>query len=194
MCVGVCVGVCAWVPGCPLSSLSLASMFVLLAMTFSPLGASHQPPGWESGFGFRNLVHSSGGAGTKMFAAALVRFGARRSAKGPTPFIFVRWMSVQTLPKEKRRIDYATPPFTAKRVDLDFQLFDTHTVVSSNITVEKRTDTSGSNNKNLDLVLDGQDLDLQQVTLDGRELDTHEYSVLDEGIRMSYDLHQTQRH
>lgn len=64
--------------------------------------------------------------------------------------------------KPKRRLDYKAPDFTALSVDLTFELAEEATVVHSNVRYQRLTD-----DKRKSLVLDGEDLDLISVTVDG---------------------------
>lgn len=64
--------------------------------------------------------------------------------------------------KPQRRLDYKAPDFTAMTVELTFELAEQATVVKSNVRYKRLTEDKRKN-----LVLDGEDLELVSVTLDG---------------------------
>lgn len=64
--------------------------------------------------------------------------------------------------KPKRRLDYKAPDFTALSVDLTFELAEEATVVKSVVRYKRLTE-----DKYKSLVLDGEDLELLSVALDG---------------------------
>ncbi len=66
--------------------------------------------------------------------------------------------------------DYQKPSFLVDTIDLNIQVFDDHTVVSSKLVMQRQT--AG------DLVLLGRDLELQSIILNGKQLSESEY-VLD---------------
>ncbi|CBZ54394.1 hypothetical protein NCLIV_048240 [Neospora caninum Liverpool] len=68
-------------------------------------------------------------------------------------------------PVEKHRLDYKPPEFFIDFVDLDFDLYEDKTKVTSILTIHRRPQTPPT-----DLVLDGEDLDLESVELDGAAL------------------------
>lgn len=70
--------------------------------------------------------------------------------------------------------DYQAAPYQIKHVDLDFNLFADFTDVNAKSVF---TSTGGTSNP---LVLNGQNLELLQILIDGRELNTAEYSVDEE--------------
>ncbi|RUO44122.1 aminopeptidase N [Aliidiomarina taiwanensis] len=72
-------------------------------------------------------------------------------------------MTVTTAPTARYRKDYKAPSFSIDTVDLHFYLDDTCTRVVNTMQVQKRDDEP-------DLVLDGEQLQLVQVTLDDRLL------------------------
>lgn len=81
------------------------------------------------------------------------------------------------LPKTIRLADYETPSFSVYSVDLTFDLVPERTVVTSVMQL-RREDGSG----NRDLVLDGEDLDLLDVSINGTELPPAAYECTDEGL------------
>ena len=64
--------------------------------------------------------------------------------------------------KAKRRLDYKAPDFTASSIELTFELSDDATVVKTNARYKRLT-----SDNNAPLCLDGEDLELTSVTLDG---------------------------
>ncbi len=76
--------------------------------------------------------------------------------------------------------DYKKPAFEIRTVDLEFNLDDTATVVKNTMVIERHGDEDES------LVLNGEELQLQSVVLDGRELHESEY----ERDNLSLTLHQ----
>ncbi|MCL7034557.1 hypothetical protein MKW94_025023 [Papaver nudicaule] len=75
-------------------------------------------------------------------------------------------------PKEIFLKDYNKPNYYFNTVDLTFSLGEEHTIVSSNITVYPRIEGSSSSPP---LVLDGVDLKLVSVKIDGKELQEEDY-------------------
>ena len=67
------------------------------------------------------------------------------------------------------RKDYAPAEFWIDRTELEFDLDPKRTVVSTRIWLRRNPDQSG------DLELDGQDLTLRSVAIDGRLLQEHEF-------------------
>ena len=76
--------------------------------------------------------------------------------------------------------DYKKPAFEIRTVDLEFELHDTKTVVKNTMVIERHGDASES------LVLNGEELELLSVVLDGRELHESEYEL----DNLSLILHQ----
>lgn len=72
--------------------------------------------------------------------------------------------------EEKFRVDYAASPYRINRLSLDFQLGETETVVTCEMNV---TPQSGAGSA--DLVLDGEDLELRSIMLDGAVLNPESY-------------------
>lgn len=64
--------------------------------------------------------------------------------------------------KPKRRLDYKAPDFTALNVELTFELAEEATIVKSAVRYKRLTE-----DKHKSLVLDGEDLELLSVALDG---------------------------
>ena len=74
-------------------------------------------------------------------------------------------------PQAVRLADYQPSAFSIASVSLDFDLYDDRTFVKSKLVLTREGD------KHAPLVLDGQDLSLLSVSVDGRELNTDEYAV-----------------
>ena len=74
--------------------------------------------------------------------------------------------------------DYRKPAYTTRSVQLHFDIRDGETVVTSELQVE-RLDANGDT-----LQLDGQELELLSVEVDGRPLAPNEYQVDDEQLQI----------
>lgn len=75
--------------------------------------------------------------------------------------------------------NYKKPAFTVQKTQLEFELFEDYTLVRSQLDMLK-TDSSTS-----ELVLDGQDLELLKVQLDGTTLDESRYTVTSDTLTLS---------
>ncbi len=75
--------------------------------------------------------------------------------------------------------DYVVPAFLLDRVDLTFELDETSTRVSSRLVLHRNPDHPVSD---ADLVLDGHELMLESVLLDGEPMSTDRYDVDDESL------------
>ena len=73
---------------------------------------------------------------------------------------------------EKRLTDYAPPAFLVPAVALDIELYEDHASVRSRLSVERR-----ASDPRAPLVLDGEELELVSVALDGRALAASEYAL-----------------
>ena len=71
--------------------------------------------------------------------------------------------------------DYKKPDFSIKRVDLTFELFEEETIVSSCMEFEKEQECNN-------LRLDAMELELLEIKLDGRVLESSEYSIEEEAL------------
>lgn len=78
--------------------------------------------------------------------------------------------------------DYQVPAFLIERTDLAFELLDSHTVVTAALHIVRNPE---SNDDQADLVLDGQQLDLQSVNIDGQLLASSQYAVDDESLTIT---------
>jgi len=74
--------------------------------------------------------------------------------------------------------DYEKPPYEVKTIDLEFELHDTNTLVKSTMEIHR---TGGENEP---LFLNGEELELTSVILDGRELHESEYELDELGISL----------
>ncbi len=72
--------------------------------------------------------------------------------------------------------DYEKPPYTVKTIDLEFDLHDTNTLVKSKMLINRTAD------ENTPLFLNGEELELVSVILDGRELHESEYELNELGM------------
>ncbi|TMG76603.1 MAG: aminopeptidase N [Betaproteobacteria bacterium] len=75
-------------------------------------------------------------------------------------------------PAAIRLKDYAPPAFLIDSVELDVELFEDHALVRSRLAVARRSGAPPS-----PLVLDGEELELESVALDGRALASGEYAL-----------------
>jgi len=78
--------------------------------------------------------------------------------------------------EEKFLKDYISPFYTIDSCNLTFNITDTFTQVDNFLTFHKNTDS------NEDLVLDGVDLELLKIVLDGKELENDTYSITKESL------------
>lgn len=87
-------------------------------------------------------------------------------------------------PKAIHREDYRPPEYRIERVELQFDLGAETTRVKSHLEVRAAyQDTSGASRR--PLRLDGEDLELVSLALDGRPLDRSHYSVDEHGLTIS---------
>ena len=77
-------------------------------------------------------------------------------------------------PQAIRRQDYSPPDYQVDTVDLDFDIGEAHTTVRSRLNVRA---TFGANERSRPLVLDGIDLELRSVAIDGAALALDDYLV-----------------
>lgn len=73
-----------------------------------------------------------------------------------------------------RRADYKPPPYLVDRIDLEFDLDPELTQVVASMAVRRNPAGAGG-----PLVLDGEDLELQSIELDGRALGAERYALAD---------------
>src|SRR6056297_1480835 len=85
----------------------------------------------------------------------------------------------QNSPRLIRRVDYTPPPFLVERADLRFELDPEETRVSSILRMTRNTAAASSDGP---LVLDGQDLILDGLVLNGEELGAGDFDVVDDTL------------
>ena len=73
--------------------------------------------------------------------------------------------------------DYQAPAFHIESTYLNFDLYDDYTLVTSRLTLIRNTDQAST-----DLYLNGQDLELISVSLDGELMTDSDYQVTDESL------------
>ncbi|WP_116364380.1 aminopeptidase N [Parahaliea mediterranea] len=77
--------------------------------------------------------------------------------------------------------DYRPPAFLIERTELAFDLHEDHAIVEATLHLRRNSGVAPEEA----LVLHGQDLELQWLALDGRELSAGEYSQSDDGLRIA---------
>ena len=77
--------------------------------------------------------------------------------------------------------DYLPPAFTVSDVSLHFELFDDYTLVHADMAFKRAAQTASGE----PLVLQGEELELQRIALDGRELPEDHYLVGDTGLTVT---------
>ncbi|SFN14135.1 aminopeptidase N [Formivibrio citricus] len=77
------------------------------------------------------------------------------------------------------RLDYAPPAFLVDRVDLTFDLGETFTRVTSRLVVERNKQSSDTT---APLTLDGEELELESIKLDGAPLPRDRYQITDSAL------------
>ena len=82
----------------------------------------------------------------------------------------------QNPPKEIKLSEYAAPGYVTTDTGLVFDIHEGETRVTSTLCVERRVDAADT------LYLDGEDVSLVRVCVDGRELSSNEYAVSEEGL------------
>ena len=85
-------------------------------------------------------------------------------------------------PKTIRLEDYAVPPFLVDRVDLRVEIDEANTHVHSTLSVRRNPE---SNDSDAPLKLDGDDLELLGIELDGVPLGEGTYTVTDEHLSIA---------
>src|ERR1700722_13499667 len=87
-----------------------------------------------------------------------------------------------TAPKAIRLADYRAPDFLIDTVDLAFDLGEQATQVKSRLAVRRNP---ASLERNAPLRLDGEDLTLVSLALDGEVLGTNRYRLVPEGLALA---------
>jgi len=72
--------------------------------------------------------------------------------------------------------DYQAPSFNVTQTNLNFDLYDEYTLVSSELVMEKTQDGNHA------LLLNGQELELVSIKIDNQELTSEEFTVTDESL------------
>ena len=75
--------------------------------------------------------------------------------------------------------DYLEPAFKITSLDLTFQLFENGALVKARQLIERVSGREGEA-----LSLNGEDLELKSIKLDGRELEESEYLLADESLKI----------
>jgi len=78
--------------------------------------------------------------------------------------------------------DYTVPPFVVRHVHLDVDVRDSHTKVHTTLSLAR----AQSADKDTPIVLDGEALDLQSVTLDGVVLNESQYKLSDNALTIPW--------
>ncbi|MEA2108514.1 MAG: aminopeptidase N [Pseudomonadota bacterium] len=91
-------------------------------------------------------------------------------------------MTTDLSPKTIYRQDYQPPVFIIDQVDLTFDLAEENTVVTAKMMIRRNPN---SNQPSATLVLDGRELDLRSVSLDGRHLPAVDYQVDEESLTIT---------
>ncbi len=76
------------------------------------------------------------------------------------------------------RSEYTPYPWTVERLKLRFEIGDPETIVTSRMAMKRRPDVEGD----CPIELDGQNMELQSVSLDGRALSADEYRLSDDKL------------
>ena len=109
----------------------------------------------------------------------LAKWIARSGTLAPpqSTFLHVKRMdTTNAAPSGVRLADYSPPTFLIPAIDLSFDLRDDATTVSARITV-MRNSVAHVANADAPLVLDGEELSLESIHLDGRPLDQKDYQL-----------------
>jgi aminopeptidase N len=80
------------------------------------------------------------------------------------------------------RADYRVPDYWIDRADLHFDLSEDLAVVVATLSIRRNEEILGDP---VPLVLDGEELELHRVAIDGRELDPREYHVEDDKLHIA---------
>ena len=89
-------------------------------------------------------------------------------------------MSTTVVPKETFLADYQVPNYLVEQVALHFDLGSSDTKVRSVLSMRRNPDGQGG-----DCVLDGEQLQLQSIKIDGRELQGNEYQRTEKALLIS---------
>ena len=86
----------------------------------------------------------------------------------------------QSAPQAIYLKDYTAPYFHVDSLDLEFELLDSHTVVKASSVIRPDNTVSFSPN----LILDGEDMELHSIRINGKKLDPSEYTVNTESLSL----------
>lgn len=89
-------------------------------------------------------------------------------------------------PTEYFRKDYKPSPYAIEHVHLDFNLAADSTIVKAKMQMLPNTAKPGAHYAGADLVLDGEEVELQEVKINGVPLAAEEYTVRDEKLVLPY--------
>lgn len=78
-----------------------------------------------------------------------------------------------------RLVDYTPPTYAVEKVDLTFDLAPRETIVTSVLEIRRAEGATGP------LTLDGEDLDLRNIALDGRNLTADDMTVTETGLTLA---------
>lgn len=79
--------------------------------------------------------------------------------------------------------DYSPPPFTIETTTLHFSLFEDHAIVESSLMMSINTAVTDSHQKAL--VLDGQDMELMAIEINGVSLSEDQYVIAEESMTIN---------
>jgi aminopeptidase N len=86
----------------------------------------------------------------------------------------------ETTATVKYRKDYAPTGYCIDQVQLDFYLDDDHVIVTAELEISRRADSDAT-----ELFLDGEDLELKEIFIDGTALDATQYQLSEEGLLLT---------
>ena len=82
-------------------------------------------------------------------------------------------------PKTTYLIDYKPPPFLIEAVDLEFEIHESHTLVTSRLKVTRNPQ---SEEKTSPFNLDGEELELIEININEVTLENQHYSLNEQGL------------
>ena len=86
----------------------------------------------------------------------------------------------QVVPQPIYLKDYKAPDFHFDSLDLEFELLDSYTLVKATSVIRPNNTSSSSPN----LILDGEDMELHSIRINGKKLDPSEYTVNTESLSL----------
>jgi len=111
----------------------------------------------------------------------------KRSIGNPTELAINQIMKTDT-PVVIQRSAYQPTDYLVDSIDLDFQLDASRTVVSARLSVRRNPQSEKSARTNGELVLNGEGLELVDITLDGSPLSANDYRLNDDELRIDSNL------